>query len=145
LTLIWWSAGGLLADSFGGVDMRTLALVVLLVAAIPAWASGPKMVVKAEPKPEYDGIRAKFKGNVVGFQMPKLVAPLPFVTSRELIMLSCPDLVIANRLFGGLSLPRSGFSRATDEALETIRQAIFPRPWGVLETFDGLRRLRPLR
>jgi hypothetical protein len=122
--------------------MRTFAIAILLFTTIPALASGPRPVVKSEPKPPYDGI----KGNLVGWQAPKIRLPAPpFISSRELIMLLRPDVEIANRLFGGLNLPRSGFSRAADEALEAIRGAILPSRWDVLETFDLLQRLRPLR
>jgi hypothetical protein len=123
--------------------MRYFTLVVLLVAAVPAWASGPKAVVKAEPKPQFDGIHHKnFNGNVIGLQLPAQppAPPIPFITSRELIALLCPDVEIASRLFG-FELPRSGFSNSTTEILESVRDAILPTRGVGQALFDGLERL----
>jgi hypothetical protein len=103
--------------------MHRFALVILLVATVPAWASGPKTVVKAEPKPQYDDI------NLVGWQRPKLRLPAPpFISRRELITLLRPDVEIASRLLG-FDLPRSGFSNTSTEVLQTVRDEIFPN-WG---------------
>jgi hypothetical protein len=109
--------------------MRTVAVAILLVATIPAWASGPKTVVKAEPKQQFDGIHHKnFNGNVVGLQIPapQPPRPVPFFTSRELITLLCPDAEIANQLFGLGDLPRSGLADRTADCVRSLRRAIEP-------------------
>jgi hypothetical protein len=127
-------------DFIGDVVMRCFALVALLVVTIPAFGSGPQVSARAEPaKPQYDGINHKnFAGNMVGLQLPKL--RLPFVTSRELITLLCPDVDIPSRLLGDFDLPSSGFSFSTSEVLRSVRDAILPNR-GVGQTiFEAIDR-----